>query len=420
MSVRLSTVGDVLIGIQAGRSVKTKERPAQPGELGILKVSAVTWGVFQPRENKAALDEYDPGDCPRPMHGDLLISRANTRELVGAPVLVQGDHPNLLLSDKILRLVPDTQQVDCRYLARALRSMSSRKHFESRAGGTSGSMTNITQDDIRTAPLPLPPLAEQRRIADVLDKADAVRRKRTEAIALTEQLLRSAFLEMFGDPVTNPKRWVVKSVSELCDSKQYGTAEKANSERRGIPVLRMNNITYTGDIDLTDLKWVELSEREASKLDLREGDVLFNRVNSHELVGKTAAWHGDGCFTFAGYLIRLRFHQHDATGDYVAAAMNMPSMKRVLMVMAKPSINMANISGSDLERVRIPVPPIEAQRRFDTVRRGVHDLRSRYVDAWRTGDELFASLVQRTFSDGLPQAKNRSTTQLGLFGGRER
>lgn len=253
--------------------------------------------------------------------------------------------------------------------------------------------------------MPVPPMSEQRRIADILDKADAIRRKRKQAIALTDDLLRSTFLDMFGDPVANPHRWPVSSVSELCEGKQYGTAEKANDEHRGTPVLRMNNLTYTGDIDLKDLKWVELSASELGKLDLRDGDVLFNRVNSRELVGKTSVWqHGDG-YTFAGYLIRLRMRRSVATGAYVAAAMNMSSIKRVLFAMAKPSINMANISGTDLDRLLIPVPPIKQQREYDALMRRIMDLRRRGVaDA---GDELFSSLVARSFpvrlaSEGRP------------------
>jgi hypothetical protein len=232
-----------------------------------------------------------------------------------------------------------------------------------------------------------------------------------QAIALTDDLLRSTFLDMFGDPVANPHRWPVSSVSELCEGKQYGTAEKANDEHRGTPVLRMNNLTYTGDIDLKDLKWVELSASELGKLDLRDGDVLFNRVNSRELVGKTSVWqHGDG-YTFAGYLIRLRMRRSVATGAYVAAAMNMSSIKRVLFAMAKPSINMANISGTDLDRLLIPVPPIKQQREYDALMRRIMDLRRRGVaDA---GDELFSSLVARSFPVRLASEGTSRASQPG-------
>lgn len=254
---------------------------------------------------------------------------------------------------------------------------------------------------LRQAKVPRVSQPDQRRIADILDKAVAIRRKRKEAIALTEELQRSAFLDMFGDPVTNPKGWAVESVSALCESKQYGTAEKANSEGRGLPVLRMNNLTYEGCIDLTDIKWVELNERDASRLDLRDGDVLFNRVNSHELVGKTAVWHGGGGYTFAGYLIRLRILAKGATGDYVASAMNTPSMKRRLAMMAKPSINMANISSSDLDRLVVPVPPLRLQQKYGDLVARVSDLRVRHRATATQADSLFSSVLSQAFSGQL-------------------
>ena len=189
----LTTVGSVLRGIVSGKSVQTLERPAQDNELGILKVSAVTWGAFRPNENKALPPSYDPKDCPRPMDGDILISRANTRELVGAPVMVHGDYPHLLLSDKLLKLIPDETAVDARYLVRALRSPSASAHFFQCAGGSSGSMTNITQSDIRSAPIYLPPLEEQRRIASI-EALQATHRRALAALdALFASLQQRAF-----------------------------------------------------------------------------------------------------------------------------------------------------------------------------------------------------------------------------------
>ena len=191
VSSSMTTVGAVLQSIVSGKSIQTMERPAQVGEYGILKVSAVTWGEFRPNQNKAMPADYDPGDCPRPMDGDILISRANTRELVGAPVLVHGDHPQLLLSDKILKLIPNSALVDRNYLVRALRFPAATAHFFKCAGGSSGSMTNITQGDIRSAPILLPPLDEQRRIAAILDQAEILRTQRRAALAQLDALFAS-------------------------------------------------------------------------------------------------------------------------------------------------------------------------------------------------------------------------------------
>ena len=148
---------------------------------------------------------------------------------------------------------------------------------------------------------------------------------------------------------------------------QYGTSSKASEETRGKPVLRMNNITYEGRFDTTDLKWVELSDGESEKLTLRRGDLLFNRTNSRALVGKTGVWQGPDGYTFAGYLVRVRLRQDRVLPRWVSAFMNSPRGKTALFHMAKPSINMANISASDLLRLRVPVPPIEHQRSTITI-----------------------------------------------------
>jgi type I restriction enzyme S subunit len=290
------------------------------------------------------------------------------------------------------------------YLYEALRA--SKGQFDKEKQGTTHK--TIYMPVLERFRILVPPLLHQRFIAEILDKADSVRRKRTESITLTDTLLRASFLEMFGDPVANPKRWPVRSLGELCESRQYGTAEKSSDSRRGRAVVRMNNITYAGDIDLTDLKWTDLSPREAQKLDLQDGDVLFNRVNSYELVGKTAAWHNGDDFTFAGYLIRLRLRVDTAVGDYVAAAMNMPSMKRTLRRMAKPSINMANISGSDLDRLFLPVPPLTAQKQYSILRQSVLRLRDKLRADVSLGDDLFKSLASRAFTARLGTAERNA------------
>jgi type I restriction enzyme S subunit len=164
---------DLLERIESGKSVLAQPRPAQVGEYGVLKLSAVTWGEFDPGENKAMLPGTSIEGMPSVHAGDLLISRANTVELIGAVVLVKQDHPHLLLSDKTLRLVPRRQAVDPQFLLCALRTPWVRQVYEKQATGTSNSMRNLSQDKIRSAPIALPPLAEQRRIVAKIEVLQA-------------------------------------------------------------------------------------------------------------------------------------------------------------------------------------------------------------------------------------------------------
>ncbi|XXT19211.1 restriction endonuclease subunit S [Sorangium sp. So ce429] len=186
LSVRL---GDVIRGFESGRNLKSQGRPAKDGEYGVLKISAVTWGSFQPEENKALL----PGDAPRPHEtvraGDVLISRANTTALVGAPVIVDSDYPDLMLPDKILRVLPAADLIDSKFLVYALRTPAVRLYFEQEATGTSDSMRNLSQPKLEGAPLCAPALAEQRRIVVKIETLTAKSRRAKEALAAIPALL---------------------------------------------------------------------------------------------------------------------------------------------------------------------------------------------------------------------------------------
>jgi type I restriction enzyme S subunit len=154
-------LGEGLTRFEAGTSVVALGRPAEEGEWGVLKVSAVSWGQFNARENKAVPAGYVPPTHERVRSGDLIISRANTAELAGAIVLVRDTPNNLMLSDKTLRLVLKQNVFAPEFLELALRSRAARKFIEANATGTSHSMRNISQPTMRAIPVSTPPLATQ-------------------------------------------------------------------------------------------------------------------------------------------------------------------------------------------------------------------------------------------------------------------
>jgi type I restriction enzyme, S subunit len=196
-----TTLGSVLNDIQTGKSFQTAEVLAKSDELGVLKVSAVSWSQFRADQAKSLHGVYKPAENHRVKEGDLLISRANTRELVGAVVLVDRDYPMRLLSDKTLRLVIHESRADKNYLLYALRTKLAREHIELYATGTSDSMRNISQDVIASTPILLPPLDDQRRIVarlkQQLTEADALRTALEQQLrdldALPQRILAQAF-----------------------------------------------------------------------------------------------------------------------------------------------------------------------------------------------------------------------------------
>lgn len=160
---------DIILSISAGKSLRCNEVIPEDQEPGIIKVSAVTWGTFREEESKTCISLSDWNEEYRICEGDFLISRANTKKLVGACVIVESIRKMLMLSDKILR-ISFASDVDSQYLLYAMRSDVARAQIESSATGTSDSMKDISQNNIREIILPLPPLAEQKRIVAKLEE----------------------------------------------------------------------------------------------------------------------------------------------------------------------------------------------------------------------------------------------------------
>lgn len=401
MTGQMTTVGAVLKNIVSGKSTQTLERPAEHGELGILRVSAVTWGEFRPTENKAMPAGYDPGDCPRPMDGDILISRANTRELVGAPVIVHGDHPNLLLSDKLLKLIPDREIVDHRYLVRALRAPAAAQHFFKCAGGSSGSMTNITQTDIRSAPIRLPGLAEQRRIAAILDQADALRTKRREALAQLDRLAQSIFVEMFGDPAAHG--WSVDTIAGVLApvdgamrTGPFGS-QLLHSEfaEEGVAVLGIDNAVAN------EFRWgkrrfiTEAKYRELRRYTVKPGDVLITIMGT---CGRCAVVPDDIPLAInTKHLCCITLDQQRCSPEFLHAYFMWHPWARKYLAQTSKGAIMDGLNMGIIKAMPLAIPPLSIQGDFKAVLAEVRAQKRAHQKAEAETDALFASLQHRAF-----------------------
>ena len=166
-------LGTVVISSHAGRSPQCLPGRRTGNEWGVLKVSAVSWGTFDPNENKALPPGMQPRLEDEVKVGDFLLSRANTEELVARSVVVKHTPPNLMISDKTVRLII-SDQVDKQFINTAHLSNHARTYYASNASGTSSSMKNVSREIMYQLPIPLPPLAEQRRIVAKIDQLMAL------------------------------------------------------------------------------------------------------------------------------------------------------------------------------------------------------------------------------------------------------
>lgn len=285
------------------------------------------------------------------------------------------------------------------YLRQVLVGDEFHREFMTTVSGVGGSLLRARPVNVAKIRIPLPPLPEQRRIAEVLDRADTLRAKRRAALALLDTLAQSIFLDMFGDPATNPMAWPIRRIGDLLESASYGTSEKSRADGE-FPVLRMNNITRDGAVDFTDLKYMDLDEGQRERYLVRAGDVLFNRTNSIELVGKTGIFRDARPMAYAGYLIRLRTNQENDP-EYLAAFLNSGYSKDVLRGMGKSIIGMANINATEVQRIGIPCPPLARQRVFASRVRAVERHKVSHKLSLAQLNALFASLQYRAFSGRL-------------------
>lgn len=210
--------------------------------------------------------------------------------------------------------------------------------------------------------LPIPSAIEQQRIVAELDLLTGIIDKQNAQLKELDNLAQSIFYNMFGDPIENPKGWEVKKLGDLSTSVSYGTSSPSSTVGK-YKYLRMNNITYEGFLDLTDLKYIDMDDAEFEKYSVREGDVLFNRTNSMDLIGKTTYIHDMEPMIIAGYIIRVRLAD-SVLPVYVSKFMNTPAMKKKLRGMAKGAVNQANINSKELKSIDIPVPPLALQQSF--------------------------------------------------------
>ena len=325
--------------------------------------------------------------------GDVLVAASSgSLDVVGkaAPAL-QAFEGGFGAFCKVLR---PNSKVDAKYFAHFFKRPEYRRNVSALAAGAN--INNLRNEHLDEMQIPLPPLPEQRRIAVILDQVDALRAKRREALAQLDSLTQSIFIEMFGDPATNSKGWIVGQIRDLLESASYGTSEKSSSVGE-FPVLRMNNLTRTGELDLSDLKYMDLPTASRERYIAKPGDVLFNRTNSAELVGKSAMVpEGASQLAYAGYLVRLRVN-HENEPVYLARFLNMPYAKRMLRGMCKSIIGMANINAKEIQAMRIALPPHTLQKTFATRIQAVEVLRTTHRAALIELDTLFASLQHRAF-----------------------
>ncbi|MDD6699479.1 restriction endonuclease subunit S [Mogibacterium kristiansenii] len=279
----------------------------------------------------------------------LMCSRNGSAALVGKTALIKGLTEPTTFGAFMMIIRSDYYSY--------LKTYFETPFFRNKISTGTSTINQITGKMLNEISLPVPDMDTVRRFEEFTHQSDKSKFVR----------FKSQFIEMFGLPERNTHEYEIGTIGDVVKDVHYGTAKKASEDGRYI-YIRMNNITYDGDLDLTDIKRIDVPEKDLSGCMVQEGDVLFNRTNSKDLVGKTCHFTGDEPMIIAGYIIRLRMNGK-VLPEYVSTFMNLDRSKKLLYSMAKGAVGQANINAKEVQSIPIVIPPENLQQEFLKLRK---------------------------------------------------
>ena len=253
----------------------------------------------------------------------------------------------------------------------------------------------ITNTGLKKIIVNIPDYKHQDEVVEKLDAVSRIISLYQNELKCFDELVKARFVEMFGTYPSNPMRWETATIRDIVTDVRYGSSRPAVDGGK-YPYLRMNNITYGGELDLTDTKRIDIPDNELDKCTVRRGDVLFNRTNSKELVGKTCVYNRDEMMVLAGFVIRVRVTER-ILPEFLSTFLNTDFSKQMLLGMCKAAIGQANINAQEMQSIGIYLPPTELQRQFVQFKEQVDKSKVAVQKSLDEAQLLFDSLMQQYF-----------------------
>jgi len=295
--------------------------------------------------------------------------------------------------------IPESTVLDSDYLYHWL--LANRPYIQGLGNGAT--FKEVSKSVVSRIKIPIPSLTEQKRIAAILDKADAIRRKRQQALHLADEFLRSVFLDMFGDPVRNPMGWEVLPIETGIDAfvggKNVAPIDTARSD--GIRVLKVSAVT-SGDFLEKESKSFSQDFDIPPDYIVKQGDLLISRANTKELIGAVAyVWNTSGKSMLPDKL--WRFVWSDPMRIHPLFMLHMARSahfrNQLILRATGTSGSMKNIGKAKMLEIPIPLPPIDLQERFAKIASQARKMTKTSMMIASEANALFASIQQLAFLD---------------------
>ena len=358
-------------------------KPEDRGQKGlpIIRIQDLTGNSYD-------LGFYD-GDYPERVEindGDVLISWSAS---LGVYIWNRG---KALLNQHIFKVLFDKADVDKKYFVYAVQQKL--KEMESKTHGAT--MKHIVKKDFDNTTVPFPALDQQSKIANTLSKVENVISARKQQLSALDNLIKARFVEMFGDPVINPKGWPIKPLLEMGSCKN---GMNFHYDDTGVEIHCLGVGDFQNHSIITDsssLPMVSLNEMPSDEYLLQNDDIVFVRSNGNKaLVGRSVAVYPNNIpTTFSGFCIRYRKHDDSITNPYLLRVLKSDSMR---IKMTGRGANIQNLNQQILGMLTIPIPPIELQNDFSAFVNHIGKTRSTVQKSLEKSQLLFDSLMQEYF-----------------------
>lgn len=334
--------------------------------------------------------------------GELLVvkssgSKANI--LSGKTALCGPDRSGrIVASNFLLRLRVDRIAALPRYVWYVLNSGASKAFVKTIVGAST--YPNLKWSLYGSHPIPLPPLPEQRRIVEILDKADALRAKRRAALAQLDILTQSIFLDMFGDPATNSKGWresiLLGDAADIVSGVTKGRKLDGKNTRT-VPYLAVVNVQDRA-LDLSVVKSIEATEEEIQRYRLKRNDLLLTEGGDPDKLGRGTLWNDElpECI-HQNHVFRVRLRSEELTPLVLNWLVGSQRGKKYFLRSAKQTTGIASINMTQLRGFPLLVPPLPLQRDFANRIASIEKLITTNRASVAKLDTLFASLQHRAF-----------------------
>ncbi len=310
------------------------------------------------------------------------------------------------IHDGWLVLSPDKMRVNSDFFYYLLGSNLMYRKFSSLAAGAV--VKNLNRDLVKSVKVLLPPLFEQKRIADILDKADELRQKRQQSIAKLDELLQATFIDMFGDPVTNPKGWDTKPLKEFSVKIQSGNTPKGGKEnylKEGITFFRSQNV-WKNKIIYDDIAFIdEKTHQNMLGSSLKHRDILITktgRINTeNSSLGRAAIYLGkDNRANLNGHVYLIRLNDK-VNPFFILSILTLSSYYEYIRSLCVGGIDKRQLNKEHIENFSIIFPPIELQNEFVKIKLNIEKQKEVYLTQYSRQENLFQSLQHQAFNGTL-------------------